>query len=169
MFLFLYEGFPWTWPKCLRPDKCGGDLPGWRHHVVITLFPHGRVKACRLLVSYQAQQWNSAMNTYRICAWKPTKSSFLESTGLSQDSLGLFKCFRSSSGTMAELLPIPTVQWLRAVLFLRVGVSWLSLPCQQLACSWMLSYTALILQCLSTCAYFYHPFYLFLCKALKWR
>lgn len=85
------------------------------------------------------------------------------------DSLGLFKCFRSSSGTMAELLPIPTVRWLRAVLFLHVGVSWLSLPCQQLAYSWMLSYTALILQCLSTCAYFYHPFYLFLCKALKWR
>lgn len=43
------------------------------------------------------------MKTYRICAWKPTKSSFLESTGTlgRADSLGLFKCFHSS-GTRAE-------------------------------------------------------------------
>lgn len=72
-----------VWGQTSVGEIYQGEGDCWRHHAVITLFPHGRIKACRLLVSYQAQQWNSAMNTYGICAWKPTKSSFLESTGLS--------------------------------------------------------------------------------------
>lgn len=38
-------------------------------------------------------------------------------------------------GQGQSVLPIRIVQWLRTVLFLHVGVSWLSLPCQHFACS----------------------------------